>query len=145
MDLSSLKYAPGSRKSRKRVGRGNGSGHGTTSGRGTKGYLARSGSKHRPWMEGGTMPIYRRLPKRGFTNIFKKEYQIVNVNELNTLRKQNLDPEVLFEEGLIDSPQKPVKVLGGGALKKKKNVTVHAFSKSAKQKIEKAGGKAEVI
>jgi len=145
MDLSSLKYAPGSRKPRKRVGRGNGSGYGTTSGRGTKGYLSRSGSKRRPWMEGGTMPIYRRLPKRGFTNIFKKEYQIVNINALDNLRKQNLDPQVLFEQGLIKSPHKPVKVLGGGELQKKKNVTAHAFSQSAKQKIEKAGGKAEVI
>ncbi len=145
MNLGSLKYAPGSRKNRKRLGRGNASGTGGTSGRGHKGYHARAGSKHRAWVEGGTMPIYRRLPKRGFTNIFKEEMQIVNLERIARLQLPEITPEILYQKGLIHSLSIPVKILGVGEVKEPLNVTAHAFSKTAKKKIEAVGGKAEVL
>jgi large subunit ribosomal protein L15 len=146
MDLGSLKYAPGSVKKRKRVGRGPGSGHGKTACRGHKGQRSRSGSKIRPWFEGGQMPLQRRIPKRGFTNIFRKEYQVINLKDLESLKKvKEVTPESLFEKGLISKRNMPVKILGSGELKAALDVSAHAFSASAKEKIEKAGGKVTVI
>jgi large subunit ribosomal protein L15 len=146
MDLSSLKYAPGSIRKRKRVGRGQGSGHGKTACRGHKGQRSRSGAGVRPWFEGGQMPLQRRIPKRGFTNIFKKEYQIVNLKELAGLKRiKTVTPEALFEKGLVSNKNKPVKILGDGELKSALEVSAHAFSASAKEKIEKAGGKVSVL
>jgi large subunit ribosomal protein L15 len=141
MDLSNLKHAKGARKNRKRVGRGEGSGLGVTAGRGNKGYGSRSGSKKRSWFEGGQMPIQRRLPKFGFTNIHKKEYQVINVEDLENIKKKdNITPEVLFENGLIRKKHIPVKLLGNGELKSKVTIKVNAVSKTAQEKIEKLGG-----
>ena len=145
MDLGSLKYAPGSRKNRKRLGRGDASGTGGTSGRGHKGYGSRSGSKSRSWMEGGTMPLYRRVPKRGFTNIFKEKFQIVNLDIIGRLQIPEVTIDVLYERGIIESIEKPVKILGNGEVISPIYVVANAFSKSAKEKIESAGGKAEII
>ncbi|MFQ5648352.1 MAG: 50S ribosomal protein L15 [bacterium] len=146
MDLGSLKYAPGSVRKRKRVGRGQGSGHGGTSCRGHKGQRSRSGSTRRPWFEGGQMPLQRRVPKRGFTNIFKKEFQILNVRDLDRLKgKKEVTPEVLFESGLINKKDVPVKILGDGAITNAVEISAHAFSSSAKEKIEKVGGKVTVL
>ena len=145
MKLSELKASPGSRKNRKRVGRGIGSGIGKTSGRGQKGQKSRSGGNPHPWFEGGQMPLYRRLPKRGFTNIFRKEFEIVNVSQLAGLgMKSPITPEVMKENGLIRKMDS-VKILGNGELSGA--VTVHAqkFSRSAIEKIEKSGGKAVSI
>jgi len=141
MDLSNLKHAKGARKNRKRVGRGEGSGLGVTAGRGNKGYGSRSGSKKRSWFEGGQMPIQRRLPKFGFTNIRKIEYQVVNVEDLEKIKKKdNITPEVLLENGLIRKKSVPVKLLGNGELKSKVTIKVDAVSKIAQEKIEKQGG-----
>ncbi|MCK4296962.1 MAG: 50S ribosomal protein L15 [Candidatus Marinimicrobia bacterium] len=145
MDLGSLKYAPGSRKNRKRLGRGDASGTGGTSGRGHKGYGSRSGSKSRSWMEGGTMPLYRRVPKRGFTNMFKEKFQIVNLDVIGRLQIPEVTIDVLYERGIIESIEKPVKILGNGEVISPISVVANAFSKSAKEKIESAGGKAEII
>lgn len=146
MDLGSLKYAPGSIKKRKRIGRGQGSGYGGTSGKGHKGQRSRSGSKIRPWFEGGQMPLQRRVPKRGFTNIFKKQFQIVNVKDLERVKKaKEITPEVLFDSGVISKKNIRVKILGEGEVKKAIDVSAHAFSASAKEKIEKAGGKVVVL
>lgn len=145
MNLGSLKYAPGSKKSEKRVGRGNASGTGGTAGRGNKGAGARAGTKFRPWYEGGQMPIYRRLPKRGFTNIFKEEIQIVNLDLIARLQLPEVTIETLLEKGYIKSASKPVKVLGNGKIKEPVHVIANAFSRTAKEKIEAAGGKAEII
>lgn len=146
MDLGNLKYAPGSNKRRKRIGRGQGSGFGGTSGRGHKGQRSRSGSKRRPWFEGGQMPLQRRVPKRGFTNIFKKEVQIVNLKDLDRLKRfKQITPETLYENGLIKKKGVPVKILGKGELNKVVDISAHAFSSSAKEKIEKLGGKAIVL
>ena len=145
MDLGSLKYAPGSRKNRKRLGRGDASGTGGTSGRGHKGYGSRSGSKSRSWMEGGTMPLYRRVPKRGFTNIFKEKFQIVNLDVISRLQIPEVTIDVLYERGIIESIEIPVKILGNGEVISPISVVANAFSKSAKEKIESAGGKAEII
>ena len=144
MKLSELKATPGSRKDRKRVGRGIGSGTGKTSGKGHKGQKSRSGGSPHPWFEGGQMPLYRRLPKRGFTNIFKKEYEIVNLVQLVKLAKLGIKgpitPEILRENGIIRKVGL-VKILGDGELTEA--ITIHAqkFSRSAIQKIEKSGGK----
>jgi large subunit ribosomal protein L15 len=141
MDLSNLKHAKGARKNRKRVGRGEGSGLGVTAGRGNKGYGSRSGTKKRSWFEGGQMPLQRRLPKFGFTNIHRKEYQVVNVEDLEKLKKkENITPEVLYENGLIRKKSVPVKLLGNGELKSKISIQVNAVSKTAQEKIEKQGG-----
>ena len=146
MDLGSLKYAPGSVKRRKRIGRGPGSGSGKTAGRGHKGQRSRAGSKKRAWFEGGQMPLQRRLPKRGFTNIFKKEFQILNIKDLDRLEElQGVTPEVLFEKGFVSKKNVPVKILGDGELKKAVEISAHAFSASAKEKIEKVGGKVTVL
>jgi large subunit ribosomal protein L15 len=128
-------------KRRKRVGRGGGSGHGKTSCRGQKGQLSRSGSKHRPWFEGGQMPLQRRVPKRGFTNKFKVEVQIINLSDISRLGAVEVDPMILCEKGLIKKADIQVKVLAKGDITRAVTVTADAFSDSAKEKIEKAGGK----
>lgn len=144
--LSNLKYAKGSKNNRKRVGRGEGSGHGNQSTRGMNGQLSRSGAKHKAWFEGGQMPLQRRIPKFGFTNIFKIEYQLVNLNSLQklvenkTIKDQVLNSIELKKLGLVSSTKKPIKLLGKGDLKAKINIEVNAYSKSAQQKIEAAGG-----
>jgi len=145
MNLGSLKNASGSVRNRKRLGRGDASGTGGTAGRGHKGYHSRSGSKHRTWSEGGTMPIYRRLPKRGFTNIFREEFQIVNLNVIARLQLSEVTLETLYQKGIIKSLSKPVKILGVGELNEPVTVTANAFSKTAKEKIETSGGRAEII
>ncbi len=143
--LSNLKKAPGIGKNRKRIGRGIGSGTGKTSGKGQKGQKSRSGGSPHPWFEGGQMPLYRRLPKRGFTNIFRKEYEIVNLSQLGKLSGEApITPELMKERGLIKKLG-AVKILGNGDLAQ--TVTVHAqkFSKTAVTKIEKSGGKAVIV
>ena len=146
MKLDSLKPSKGSIKNKKRIGRGHGSGIGKTSGRGHKGAGQRSGNKKRAWFEGGQMPLARRLPRRGFTNIFKEEIQIVNISDLIRIEKNSeIDPVVLQENGLIRSSLKPVKILGKGDIDKKLDVTASSFSESAKNKIEKAGGTVTIL
>ncbi|MFQ5751397.1 MAG: 50S ribosomal protein L15 [bacterium] len=146
MDLGTLKYASGSKSKKKRIGRGQGSGYGGTAGRGHKGQRSRSGSKKRPWFEGGQMPLQRRLPKRGFTNLFKKEFQIVNLKDFAKIsRVKEINPQGMYESGLISKKNIPVKILGQGELKNALNISAHAFSASAKEKIEKSGGKIQII
>jgi large subunit ribosomal protein L15 len=143
MELGNLKYAAGSRKKRKRVGRGPGSGRGKTSGRGHKGQKSRAGGGVPAWFEGGQMPLQRRVPKRGFTNIFRRESQIVNISSLeDKIEDTTVNPETLYAAGLINKKALPVKILGNGDLSKSLEIHAHAFSKSAIEKIEKAGGKA---
>jgi large subunit ribosomal protein L15 len=146
MDLSDLKPAPGSRSSRKRLGRGPGSGNGKTAGRGHKGKGARSGGNTHPRFEGGQMPLQRRLPKRGFHNPFREVFTIVNLAKLEAAFESGavVDPETLAARGLVRRNQK-VKVLGQGTLSKALTVKAHAFSESAKAAIGKAGGNAEVM
>lgn len=147
--LSNLKPAPGSRKKEKRIGRGQGSGHGGTSTRGHKGQKSRSGDSIRPWFEGGQMPLIRRIPKRGFRNPFKVEYQVVNLSRLQELIDRGkispdtkVTPELLYEVGAVSKRTLPVKILGDGELKVALEISAHAFSKSALQKIQAIGGKA---
>jgi large subunit ribosomal protein L15 len=149
--LSNLKPAAGSRKKRKRIGRGQGSGHGGTSTRGHKGAGSRSGTRYRAWFEGGQMPLVRRIPKRGFHSPFKVVYQVVNVGTLEKLAADGkvgsaaVTPEVLAKHGAVRKVTGLVKVLGTGELKAKLEVSAHAFSKSAVQKIEAAGGTVHTI
>ncbi|MFZ1976786.1 MAG: 50S ribosomal protein L15 [Bacteroidota bacterium] len=149
--LSSLTPAKGSRKKVKRIGRGQGSGHGGTATKGHKGAKARSGHKFKLWFEGGQMPLTRRVPKYGFTSRNRIEIQIVNVETLALLAEGNkitggiVTPEVLFKSGAIAKKNEPVKILGDGELKAKLQVTAHAFSKTAISKIEAAGGKTTVL
>ena len=146
MKLDSLLPIKGSVSKKKRVGRGHGSGLGKTSGRGHKGAGQRSGNKKRAWFEGGQMPLARRLPRRGFTNIFKEEFQIVNVGDLINLKDGLvIDPVSLKDSGLIRSSLKPVKVLGSGSIEKKIKISASAFSVKAKEKIEKAGGEIIIL
>ncbi len=144
MKLNELKPAKGSRKKKKRVGRGPGSGHGKTSGRGHKGQKARSGSRLKPQFEGGQMPLQRRIPKRGFTNIFKKVYSVVNIGRLNEVFEEGsvITPDLLIQRGLIKNDKYEIKILGDGDLTKRLTVQAHAFSKSALEKIKTAGGEA---
>jgi len=145
MKLSDLKPAPGATHRVKRVGRGPGSGRGGTSGRGHKGQLARSGTNHRPWFEGGQMPIQRRVPKRGFTNIFRLEYQPVNVGQLARMPEgSEVTAETLYANGLIRKRNRPVKLLGDGEVARALAVRVDACSAKARELIEKAGGTVEV-
>ena len=144
MKLDSLTPVPGSTKNRKRVGRGAGSGLGGSSGRGDKGAQQRSGFKRRPWFEGGQMALARRLPKRGFTNLFRKEFQIVNLKAIENLVLDIIDAQILADNGLVRSALKPIKILADGELKLKVTVTASAFSESAKEQIEQAGGTATV-
>ncbi len=141
MRLNSLNPTEGSVKNKKRIGRGPGSGSGKTSGRGHKGSGQRSGFKKRPWFEGGQMPLARRLPRKGFKNIFKEKFQIVNICDIAKIQKvSKIDPVVLNKNGLIRSALKPVKILGTGEIDKKISITASSFSESAKNKIENAGG-----
>ena len=141
--LSNLKPAPGSTQSRKRVGRGPGSGLGKTSGKGNKGHKARTGGGTNPGFEGGQMPLYRRLPKRGFTNPFRIENQVVNLSDLKKVCATDVSPETLYSAGLIGKPDAPVKLLGTGDADRAYSVRGVAFSASARTKIEAAGGKIE--
>jgi large subunit ribosomal protein L15 len=144
MDLKSLKYAKGSRKNSKKIGRGGV--HGRTATRGDKGQLSRSGAKRRRWFEGGQMPIQRRLPKRGFTNFNRREAQVINVSDLQRVSADvEVTPAVMVQQGLIKNAHMRVKVLGDGKIEKKLSVAAHAFSKSAREKIEAAGGKVSVL
>ncbi|MCP4683747.1 MAG: 50S ribosomal protein L15 [Desulfobacterales bacterium] len=146
MKIHDLSPAKGSRKNRKRVGRGLGSGHGGTSCRGHKGQKSRSGGGPHPGFEGGQMPLQRRLPKRGFTNIFKKKYNIINVEDLNRFAPDSsLDPEALKEAGLVKKVKDNIKLLGNGTISHPLSIQVHMVSKTAKDKIEAAGGKVRVI
>jgi large subunit ribosomal protein L15 len=146
MDLSNLSPPKGSVKNRKRVGRGPGSGHGKTSCRGHKGQKARSGGKVRPGFEGGQMPLARRLPKRGFTNIFKKQYALIQVRDLMSFEKGSvIDPAVLVESGLVAKLLDGVKLLGNGDIDIPLTVKVHKCSQAAEAKIIAAGGTLEVI
>ncbi|TDJ50671.1 MAG: 50S ribosomal protein L15 [Nitrospina sp.] len=145
MTLSNLKIIPGSRKNPKRVGRGHAAGQGKTCGRGQKGQKSRSGGNPHPWFEGGQMPLQRRLPKRGFTNIFRKTYEIVNLDQLARVSAEGtMTPEAMKEKGLIHKTG-AVKILGNGELSSAVTVHAHKFSKSAVEKIEKSGGKAVVL
>jgi len=149
--LSNLKYAKGSRKKPKRIGRGQGSGHGGTATRGENGQKSRSGNKYRAWFEGGQMPLQRRIPKRGFTNIFKVEYQVINLDRLQkALDKiqtvpENIDAKFLYKNGLISKAAAPYKILGLGDVKTKINIEAHSFSSNAKEKIEVKGGSIKEI
>ncbi len=145
MNLSTIQKPKHSTEKRKRVGRGMGSGMGKTSTRGHKGQGSRSGSRLMRGFEGGQMPLHRRLPKRGFTNIFKKEYTVVNLGRLAELGETTITPEVLYAKGLLKSRKGMVKVLGVGEISSALTVHAHKFSESAQEKITKAGGKAEVI
>ena len=146
MKLHELKPAEGSRRPGRRVGRGIGSGMGKTSTRGTKGQFSRTGGGTRPGFEGGQMPLYRRLPKRGFKNTFAKKYAEVNVEQLNCFDNGAVvDPAALIEAGILKNVLDGVRVLGNGELTKSLTVQAQGFTKSAQQKIEAAGGKAEVI
>ncbi|KGX90370.1 50S ribosomal protein L15 [Pontibacillus halophilus JSM 076056 = DSM 19796] len=146
MKLHELKPAEGSRKTRNRVGRGMATGNGKTSGRGHKGQKARSGGGTRPGFEGGQMPLFQRLPKRGFTNIHGKEYAIVNLDTLNRFEDgTEVTPELLLETGVVSKLKSGIKVLGKGNVEKKLTVKAHKFSASAKEAIEAAGGQTEVI
>ncbi len=145
MNLSTIKAPKGSRENKKRVGRGMGSGMGKTSTRGHKGQRSRSGSRMMRGFEGGQMPLHRRVPKRGFNNIFRQEYQIVNLETLAILGEKEITPEVLHSAGAIRKANVPVKILGDGELKSAMTVRAHKFSKSAQEKITAAGGKFEIL
>ena len=146
MKINDLSPAEGSKKKRKRVGRGPGSGHGKTACRGHKGQNSRSGGGVRPGFEGGQMPLQRRLPKRGFTNIFKKEYNIINIEDLNRFEADTLlDPEAFQKVGLVKKMMDGIKLLGNGEIARPVVVRIHKVSKAAKEKVEAAGGKVEII
>lgn len=144
--LNELKPVPGARHSRKRLGRGTGSGHGKTAGKGNKGQNARSGGGVRPGFEGGQIPLFQRLPKRGFNNINRKEYAIVNLCDLNVFDNGTVvTPDLLIDAKIIKDIKSGVKILGCGTLEKKLTIKAHKFSASASEEIKKAGGTAEVI
>ena len=147
MRQDNLSPAPGSTKSRKRVGRGDGSGHGTYSGRGCKGQKSRAGYKMRPGFEGGQLPLIKRLPrKRGFTNIFRVEYSVVNINRLNVFESgSEVTPEKLVAAGVVKSLRYPIKILAEGDIKHPLTVKANKFSAAAKAKIEAAGGQVEEV
>ncbi|MBQ6367206.1 MAG: 50S ribosomal protein L15 [Erysipelotrichaceae bacterium] len=146
MKLEELKANPGARKDVKRIGRGQGSGNGKTAGKGQKGQLSRSGGGKGPGFEGGQTPIYKSIPKRGFTNINRKEYAIVNLSDLNRFEDGvTVTPELLKESGLVKKELAGIKILGNGTLEKKVSVVCHKISSSAKEAIEKAGGTVEVL
>ena len=145
MNLSNLHAPRKSSEKRKRVGRGMGSGMGKTSTRGHKGQRSRSGSRSMRGFEGGQMPLHRRLPKRGFVNIFRTEYEVVNLDRLASLGETEITPEVLRKAGVVTSKKSLVKVLGQGEISTALTVHAHKFSKAAQEKIEKAGGKITVV
>ena len=143
MNLGSLRPSKGSTKNSKRIGRGNGSGQGRTAGKGHKGYQSRSGTKNRFHFEGGQTPLMRRLPKRGFSNYgFRKEVQIVNLERIVSLNVEKIDVEILYARGVIKKTDIPVKILGNGDIKSPLEITADMFSKTAVEKLEKAGGRA---
>ena len=144
MNLSNIRAPKKATEKRKRVGRGMGSGMGKTSTRGHKGQRSRSGSRMLRGFEGGQMPLHRRMPKRGFTNIFRKQYNVVNLEKLATLGETTITPDVLRKAGIVHSKD-PIKILGDGELSTALTVQAHKFSKSAQEKITKAGGKFEVV
>jgi len=144
LNLSTLRAVKGARKKPKRIGRGPGSGHGKTATAGNKGQLSRSGRKQYFGFEGGQNPLHRRVPKRGFTNLFRTEYAVVNIGALNALDGE-ITPERLVKEGLVKAMLSGIKILGDGELTKAIVVKAHRFSKSAAEKIARAGGRAEVI
>ncbi len=149
--LSNLKPAKGSIRREKRVGRGPGSGHGGTACRGMNGQKSRSGDKYRPWFEGGQMPLQRRIPKRGFKSPFKVEYQPINLDKLvefvkrHNLTEQVITPELLYQKKVVGYKNKPIKILGDGDVDVKLNISIHAVSQSARQKIESAGGQINIV
>ena len=146
MKLHELTAVEGSTKERKRIGRGHGSGQGKTAGKGHKGQKARSGGSIRPGFEGGQMPLQRRIPKRGFNNIFAKKIVAINVSALNKFEDgAEVDAQALVNAGIVKKEYDGIKILGNGEISKKLTVKVAAYSESAKQKIEAAGGKAEVV
>ena len=146
MKLHELRAVPGATKAPKRKGRGTATGQGKTAGRGMNGQKSRSGGGVRPGFEGGQMPLYRRIPKRGFTNIWRTEYTVLNVEDLNRFEEGTVvTPELIKEAGMAKQVKDGIKILGNGELEKKLTVNAKAFSASAKQKIEAAGGKAEVM
>lgn len=145
LGLDNLSPAPGSKHSRKRIGRGHGSGHGKTSGKGHKGQKSRTGASIPAWFEGGQMPLHRRLPKRGFTARNRKRYQVVNLQAFEELEGSEFGPEELARLGLIGSANKPVKILGEGTPGRAVTVRAHAFSTSARERIEAEGGTAELL
>ena len=147
MRQNELSPAPGSKKGRKRIGRGDGSGHGTYSGRGVKGQKSRAGYKTKPGFEGGQLPLIKRLPqKRGFVNIFRTEYNVININKLNMFESgSEVTPERLVAAGLVKSLRHPVKILAEGDIKHPLTVKAHKFSTAAKVKIEAAGGRVEEV
>ena len=143
MDLANLKPKKGSVRGSKRIGRGNATGQGRTAGKGHNGYQSRSGTKNRFHFEGGQTPLMRRLPKRGFSNYgFRKDVQIINLDKLKSLNVEKIDVKLLFESGIVKKMNVPIKILGEGFLEKPLEITADMFSKSAIEKIEKAGGKA---
>jgi large subunit ribosomal protein L15 len=144
-NLSTIRAPRNASEKRKRVGRGMGSGMGKTSTRGHKGQRSRSGSRMMRGFEGGQMPLHRRLPKRGFTNIFRQEYAVVNLDRLAEVGESTITPEVLKKAGIIKHAEQRIKVLGNGELTAALTVQAHKFSKSAQEKIAKAGGKVEVL
>jgi large subunit ribosomal protein L15 len=145
MNLSSLRPPAGSTKKRKRVGRGPGSGIGKTSGRGEKGQKSRTGYSRRPGFEGGQMPLVRRVPKRGFNNLFRKEFAVVNLERLNVLEGSDFTPATLVERGVVSNLRDGLKILAEGEITRAVNVSAHKISKAAQQKIEAAGGKVTLI
>ena len=145
MKLSNLHPAKNSRKNRKRVGRGPGSGKGKTAGRGSKGQKSNSGYSRKRGFEGGQMPIHRRLPKRGITNIFKKEYSEVNLDRLGNIKKAEIKPVDLVKAGILKKETESVKILGRGEISTAKTINAHKFYQSALKKIEDAGGKAIIL
>ncbi|MGD8412807.1 MAG: 50S ribosomal protein L15 [Candidatus Latescibacterota bacterium] len=146
MRIGRLSPARGAKKSRKRLGCGPGSGHGKTACRGHKGQGARSGAKTHPWFEGGQMPLQRRVPKRGFTNIFRVQRQVVNIRDLDRFEANaEVNAEALLDKGIIKNLKRPVKLLGEGELNKPLKVIVHACSKKAKEIVEKAGGEVQIV
>jgi large subunit ribosomal protein L15 len=145
MNLSNLHPAKNSRKNKRRVGRGPGSGRGKTSGRGTKGQKSISGYSRKRGFEGGQMPLVRRVPKRGFTNIFKKEYKEVNLDRLNAIKKTKIDPKEMVEARILKKETQAVKILGRGDITSAKKIYANKFTRSAQKKIEEAGGEAILI
>ena len=146
MKLHELRAVEGATRAPKRKGRGTGTGNGTTAGRGMNGQKSRSGGGVRPGFEGGQMPLYRRIPKRGFTNLWGTEYSVINVSDLNKFEAgATVTPEAIKEAGLVKQVKDGIKILGNGDLEKNLTVQAHKFSKTAIEKIESAGGKAEVI
>ena len=145
MNLSNLRPAEGSRKNNKRKGRGPGSGLGKTAGRGHKGQKSIAGYSRKRGFEGGQMPLHRRLPKRGFTNIFRKEYEEINLDRIGRITQEEVGPKEFVKAGLVKKESAEIKILGRGEISAPKKIRAHKFSQSARQKIEKAGGEAIII